>query len=167
MRCAVPVAAALLVAFCARSAAQADGPDTLLSESTADETAIEETVVVGQKPLITLRREFEAAHREMVAIFNELNLEREYQIICRKERRIRSQILYEICRPRFLWEAEAAAFEAFSGGVEEGVFKSDMDKKKNRLYAKFVSFAKDNGAFRAAAAKRKAAKDAFEAARAR
>jgi hypothetical protein len=87
----------------------------------------EEIVVMGHKPLRQLRVQIELAQDRMFGLFNELNDDDRYDILCREEKRIGTLISQRVCRPEFLraaMERNAKAFvvglQSFSSLVLEG-----------------------------------------------
>ncbi len=77
------------------------------SDSEAEE--IDEVTVIGARPLADLRREITLAEDRMYAIFNELNTDDGYDIICKKETRIGSQIPKRVCLARMYRERRSEA----------------------------------------------------------
>jgi len=85
--------------------------DPLPDLSEVREQLLEEVVVIGEKSTIQLRREIRAADKIVYDTFNELNADDDYDIVCRKETRIGSQIVRLHCRARLYWEARSALAE--------------------------------------------------------
>ena len=85
------------------------GPGSNPTEAEADtgDAAIDEVVVVGEKTAPQLRREIEAVETRIYGLFNDLNDEDEYDIICRREARVGSQIPRTDCKARIYWDALA------------------------------------------------------------
>jgi len=75
------------------------------------EQLMDEVVVIGEKTTIQLRREIQAADIIVYDIFNELNTDDDYDIVCRKEARIGSQIVNLRCKSQLFWEARSALAE--------------------------------------------------------
>ncbi len=78
---------------------------------------IDEVTVMGSRSLRSLRREMVYAEDNIYAIFNSLNHDDDYDIICKKETRIGSQIPYRVCKARLYREkvAEAAEDSVYEG----------------------------------------------------
>ena len=88
-----------------------DAGDALPDLSEVREHLLEEIVVVGEKTTIQLRREIRAADMVVFDTFNELNADDEYDIVCRKQTRIGSQVVRMKCKARMFWEAQSELAE--------------------------------------------------------
>lgn len=85
-------------------------PQWGLANEPDDETPeqqVEEIVVVGEKSTAQLRREIEIANVLVYETYNELNPDDDYDIECRKEAPIGSQVLRTYCRARIYWESRS------------------------------------------------------------
>ena len=60
-----------------------------------------------EKSNAELRHEIEAANRLVYELYNELNPDDDFDIECRKEARLGSQVLRTYCRPRISWESRS------------------------------------------------------------
>jgi hypothetical protein len=80
-------------------------------QSTTYPLQMEELIVIGERPTSVLRREMFDTQDQVYEMFNTLNEEREYDMICHKEARIGSQIKYQVCKPAFMWKAISEASE--------------------------------------------------------
>ena len=65
-----------------------------------------------EKSSAQLRHEIEAANQLVYKIFNELNPDDDYDIECKKEARLGSQLLRTYCRTRISWESRSPWDEA-------------------------------------------------------
>ena len=72
---------------------------------TIEESQIDEIVVKGPKTRGQIRREIEAAEKQIYLLFNELNTDDDYDILCRRITRTGSQIPETVCRARIYWDA--------------------------------------------------------------
>ena len=70
---------------------------------------LEELIITGERPISLLRREMFDTQDQVFEMFNTLNEEVEYDMICHKEARIGSQIRYQVCKPAFMWNAISEA----------------------------------------------------------
>ena len=86
----------------------ASAQDTDAETVVVDET-IDEVTVMGVRSLALLRAEVIEAEEVVYNLFNELNDDDDYDIICKKETRIGSQMPQRICLARMYREAVADA----------------------------------------------------------
>jgi len=93
---------------------------TPAEEAGADIDADEEIVVVGKKTAAQLRREIKAVETRIFALFNDLNDDDEYDIDCRKKRRVGSQMSRTDCQPRIYWDEVAELAQNARDAVVEG-----------------------------------------------
>jgi hypothetical protein len=70
------------------------------------ENAGDEIIVIGAPSLQSLRADLVRAEDAAYALFNELNDDDAYDIICKKETRIGSQFRYRVCLPAILRDTE-------------------------------------------------------------
>ncbi|MDH3552841.1 MAG: hypothetical protein OER22_09530 [Gammaproteobacteria bacterium] len=70
----------------------ATGAQTTDSEAEELDAAIDEITVVGARQLGAMRAKVELAEDQVFALFNDLNDDDGYDIICKKETRIGSQL---------------------------------------------------------------------------
>ena len=90
-------------------------------EITDDEEAIDEITVIGERELLALRVEIVRAEDEIYRIFNELNEDDDYDMICKTERPVGTHISRRVCRARLFREAMAEdARRAMNGEVMTG-----------------------------------------------
>ena len=81
--------------------------------SAEDRALVEEVIVIGLRPITSIRHEIINTEDLIYTSFNELNDEDAYDIICTKEAPIGSQIRRRVCRSRFMVESETEAFLDF------------------------------------------------------
>jgi len=81
------------------------------AEAETDEldVAIDEIMVVGARELGAMRAEIDLAEDQLFKLYNDLNEDDGYDIICKKETRIGSQIPQRVCLARMYRDARAAA----------------------------------------------------------
>jgi len=92
--------------------AGAAAPD-VPAPSAEDRALVEEVIVIGLRPINSIRHEITNTEDLIYATFNELNDEDAFDIICTKEAPIGSQIRRRVCRSRFMVESETQAFMDF------------------------------------------------------
>ncbi|MDY6981598.1 MAG: hypothetical protein SV422_00775 [Pseudomonadota bacterium] len=68
---------------------------------------MDEVTVVGQRTLMALRFQAEAAQEEVHRLYNDLNAIDEFDIVCKLDERYFSHIKERQCRPKFAWNAAA------------------------------------------------------------
>lgn len=81
--------------------------------SAEDRALVEEVIVIGLRPMASIRHEITNTEDLIYNTFNELNDEDAFDIICTKEAPIGSQISRRVCRSRFMIESESQAFLDF------------------------------------------------------
>lgn len=81
--------------------------------SAEDRALVEEVIVIGLRPITSIRHEITNTEDLIYETFNELNDEDAFDIICTKEAPIGSQIRRRVCRSRFMIESETQAFLDF------------------------------------------------------
>jgi hypothetical protein len=97
----------------------------------ADETneIIDEVTVMGVRDLGALRTGLTRAEDEVYDLYNELNDDDDYDIVCKPEARIGSQIKRRVCLARAYRDALAEATEDDDAGLMIG--NSLLDEKKH------------------------------------
>ena len=85
-----------------------------------DET-IDEITVVSARTLGQMRTEIVRAEDQAYAIFNELNADDGYDITCKRETRVGSQIVRRVCLARMYRDALSEATEDAVGDETAGV----------------------------------------------
>jgi hypothetical protein len=139
------------------AAAQTAEPDT----SDID-AAIDEVTVIGARTLAKIRAEVIMAEDEVYALFNDLNDDDGYDIICKKETRIGSQIPYRVCLARMYRDALSEATE--DGDAEYGTVGAKLSGKKHQkiLRDKMRALAIEHPELLAALKKRYVAEKEFQ-----
>lgn len=105
------------------------------SDSTDDEAVIDEITVIGAPDLLALRVEIVRAEDEIYRIFNELNEDDDYDMICKNEKPVGTHIARRVCRARLFREAMAEdAKRAMDGDLMTGTMINT--KKHNEILQK-------------------------------
>jgi len=90
---------------------------TTVVETTDTEASIDEITVVGARSLGAMRAEITRAEDVAFGLFNDLNDDDAYDIICKKETRIGSQIPKRVCLARMYRDAVSEATEDEESGI--------------------------------------------------
>lgn len=147
----------LLVLLISPHAAAAEEPD--ISD---EEAAIDEITVIGARELRTLRIEIARAEDEIFTIFNELNEDDDYDMVCKTERPVGTHIARRVCRARLFREKMAEdAKRAMDGDVMTGAM-IDTEKHNKILQEKLRSMALESPEFAEALQKRYALRQKYE-----
>jgi hypothetical protein len=93
-----------------------ESPAPSAGEEPAEEP-VEEINVVGQRTILALRLQMEAAQEEVHLLFNELNPEDSYDIVCVEVDRYFSRMKEKQCKPRFAWDALETEGQNFARSV--------------------------------------------------
>lgn len=80
-----------------------------VSPADSNGPAMEEVLVIATQPVSFLRKEIFRTQERLYDSFNEQNDDDRFDVICRKEATIGSQIRFPNCRPRFFRSALADA----------------------------------------------------------
>jgi hypothetical protein len=91
----------------------AANPSATSTPSAEDRALVEEVIVIGLRPMTSIRQEIANTEDLIYETFNELNNNDAYDIICTREAPIGSQIPRRVCRSGFMVESETAAFIDF------------------------------------------------------
>lgn len=83
----------------------------------AQERLPEEVEVIGRRPLYELREEAYKAQDAVYALYNELNTDDLYDVHCRWEEPLGTNIRHRVCRPVFLDQATRARGQDFYANV--------------------------------------------------
>ena len=75
---------------------------------------VEEIEVIGQRSLLALRMQVEAAQDEVHLLFNDLNTDDAFDIVCKEEERLFSRMRQKNCMPQYAWDARAKEGRAFA-----------------------------------------------------
>jgi hypothetical protein len=101
--------ASVLAVFHIAYAPSADADET---ESDGQET-IEEIIVYGEKSLSQLRRDLHLASEAFFDVYNALNSDDDFDILCDYETKLGERRRNHVCRPRFALKAEARETSAY------------------------------------------------------
>ena len=102
------------------------------SQENVSQRPIEEIQVTGERTLLTMRNEIIREEENLYRIFNELNSHARFDITCKEERRVFSNIPARNCLPRFFTDlrmdtnrfALSELRQAFSpDGVDPALFE--------------------------------------------
>ena len=169
----------LFVFFLARSVAVQE-PNAANTEQLPQDNSdpiIDEITVYGEKTTPALRDELIAAEDDAFTLFNRLNADNGYDIICKRETRIGSQIPKRVCLTRMARNALAAQREDEGEGVMDGgdfigaaVFRGGSGrsaKQRRALLEKMRDLANKNPELLEALKKRLAAQKTLDDARAK
>ncbi|MGB5332665.1 MAG: hypothetical protein WBM80_04435 [Woeseiaceae bacterium] len=127
-----------------------------------EESVIDEITVIGERDLLKLRVEIARVEDEIFSIFNELNEDDDYDMICKTERPVGTRIARRVCRARLFREKMAEdARRAMDGDVMTGVM-IDTEKHNKILQEKLRSMALESPEFAEALQKRYALRQKYE-----
>lgn len=93
-------------------------PKTSNSTTSQNSQVLEEVIITGQATPYLLKKETLKVQQLVYKMFNDLNTDKDYDMVCRKKARIGSQIRYRVCKPRIAWTAES---ERWSDWIDEDV----------------------------------------------
>jgi len=152
------------------SAAVAIAQESLANESTVDEPSeqiIDEVTVLGVRDLAALRTEVIRAEDVVYDIYNELNDGDGYDIICKKETRIGSQIPRRVCQTRMFRDAVSEAAEDIVDGEPLGGPMVNNAKHGGILREKMAALANEHPELLVALKRRLELRKKFEQERAK
>ena len=137
------------------------------SGSSSPKQSVEEVNVYGQKPTDLFRMLLQS-DRQIYDFFNDWNTDDRFDMVCRKQARIGSQIRYQVCKPRFVKQAESMAAEDLPDTGFFNVNQAKMQRLRQlqrELMAElanenpeFMEFLKERGELRKAYKKARAGK---------
>jgi hypothetical protein len=84
----------------------------------ASAAGVEEIEVIGQRNLLALRMQVEAAQEEVHLLFNDLNTDDDYDIVCKFQERYFSKMKEKICMPQYAWDIRAEEGRTFADKVQ-------------------------------------------------
>ncbi len=145
------------------SMAQELESDSSSPVSVADEQEIDEVVVKGKRTLRRIRQEIRSLDLQIYSMFNELNTDDDYDIVCRKMARIGSQIVRNNCKAKLYWDSMSELAEETDGGLLTPQPLSNSQKHTAIFRAKLADLADENAVLRKALVKRKLLGDEEEA----
>lgn len=137
------------------SLAQESESDSSLPIPDADEQEIDEIVVTGKKSLRQVRREIRMLDLQIYSMFNELNSDDDYDIVCRKMTRIGSQIVRNNCKAKLYWDALSELAEETDGWYIVPQPVPNPQKHTAVFRAKLAKLADENAALRKALVQRR------------
>jgi hypothetical protein len=132
------------------------------SSNPDDQRILEEVIVIGRDSASTIRRELFNTQDIVYDMFNELNKDDAFDMVCEKEARIGSQIVNKVCRPRFLLTAVSNAYVDWRDDGEFGVNRAEMRNKALRQREIMADLANKNPQFLSILKKRLALRKAYE-----
>jgi len=136
------------------------------AQSAELDAAIDEITVVGEQSLGVMRAKVTLAEDQVYALFNDLNEDDGYDIICKKETRIGSQIPKRVCLARMYRDALSQATEDEElGSLTIGKMPRGV-KHQTILREKMRALAIEHPELLAALKKRHALEQEFKRARA-
>ena len=111
---------------------------------------LEEVVVTAPRTLSAMRAEIDSVQNRAFALFNELNVDNDYDIVCRRETPTGSHIPVRVCRPRYVDRLEAEATQDFLAG--DGFFDpgGDIMYHEDILKQKLALMAREHPEFHSA-----------------
>ncbi len=87
-------------------------------EPSAATEDVEEIQVIGQRSLLALRMQVEAAQEQVHLLFNELNTDDNFDIVCHTQDRYFSHTKVKTCMPRYAWNARAEEGRNFADKIQ-------------------------------------------------
>jgi len=127
-----------------------------------DQRILEEVIVIGRESVSTIRRELFNTQDIVYDMFNELNKDDTFDMVCEKEARTGSQIVYKVCRPRFLLTAVSNAYVDWRDDGAFGVNRAEMRNMTLRQREIMADLANKNPQFLSLLKKRLALRKAYE-----
>ncbi len=125
-------------------------------------TTIDEITVMGVRELGQLRAELVRAEDDVYATYNELNDDDDYDIICKLQAPIGSQIKRRVCQARLYRDALAAEVEDEDGSILFITPKLNAKKHNQILREKMRKVASENPQLVVALRKRLALQQRFD-----
>lgn len=93
---------------------------------------VEEITITGQRSLFALRMQVEAAQAEVHLLFNELNTDDRYDIVCKTQDRYFSKTKEKVCMTRFAWDARADEAKILADKVR-GIPTAEITSANQRI----------------------------------
>jgi len=112
--------------------------------SQESEDAGDEITVVGAPPLKSIRADLVRAEDAVYALFNELNDDDAYDIICRKETQVGSQLPYRVCLASILRDTEVEEELDEDAGTVSVSRKASQSRHRKILTEKMRQLAIEN-----------------------
>ena len=115
-------------------------PVTNAQETPADTTdqggPMEEITVIGQRSIMNLRIQVDKAVDRMYSVYNEINKDNDYDIICRREAPTGSRIKRKLCTPVYVERLQTEA-------TQRALY--DMDESgSTSLYVDYTEIARND-----------------------
>ena len=123
---------------------------------------LEEIIVTAPRTLRSMRAEIDEVQNRAFALFNELNVDNDYDIVCRRETPTGSYIPVRVCRPRYADRLEAEATQDFLAGDAFFDPGGDIMYHDDILRQKIARMAEENPDFHHALAEFYRVKTAYE-----
>ena len=131
--------------FAATAMAQetANSDESIAAETpiAPDEEIIDEITVMGARELASLRAELIRADDAVYDLYNNLNDDDAYDVICKKETRIGSQIPRRVCLTRLYRDAYTEASVDLADGEAGATFRVNSGKHDAILREKMAALA--------------------------
>jgi len=143
--------------------AQAPESDSSSRIPDTGEQEIDEIVVTGKKTLRQIRKEIRNLDLQIYSMFNELNTDDDYDIVCRKMARIGSKIVRNNCKAKLYWDSMSELAEESDGGLLMPQPVSDPQRHTAIFRAKLADLADKNAALRQALVQRRLLADEEQA----
>ena len=96
---------------------ETNSPNTATSTPQASDRPIEEIQVLGTRTLYSIRMEIVDEENKIFSMFNELNSDDRFDILCDKIAPTGSHIQQRICEPRFVTETRAQMTQDYVRGI--------------------------------------------------
>ena len=111
---------------------------------------IDEITVIGEKTITAIKAQIVSADRRMYGLFNEMNMDREYDIHCRLERIYNSNRKERICQPAFEQGILEESWYDLSTYTDAGRPEAELRHKREILRQKMTEYAEKNPALKKA-----------------
>ena len=98
-----------------------------------DSDVVEEITVIGQRSLRSLRKEIVIAEDKFYNLYNSLNDDKDYDVVCKKMAPIGSHILKRTCLPNFVAQATAEEYKSLVLGIPKASAALKIQQKQNTL----------------------------------
>jgi hypothetical protein len=138
----------LAAALCAPASLAMDAPAV-----GADGQSIEEITVTGQRSMFDLRMQVEDAEDAMFALFNEVNTDDQYDVICTVETRVFSHMKQRVCLPVYARDAEMDEAQNMLRGTQGVPLQAMLSYSTPRFNAKFQELVGSNAELYSAVAR--------------
>jgi len=114
------------------------------TQETKEERQFEEIVVIGHRPIANIRAELRLAENNVYSVFNALNDDDGYDIICKTYAMIGSQLRKRHCKARMLFVVTSSV--AVGNEYAAGRTGVDLDEEQHTsvLQEKMAALAREN-----------------------